>query len=363
MSDALLELSGVRVEYAGRIVLDVDRLTLERGEILAIIGPNGAGKSTLLRVAGLLERPSAGSVALDGVPVAHSAALLPLRRRFASVFQEPLLMDASVRRNVELGLRLRRVRRPIARERAARWLERFGIAHLADRSARALSGGEAQRAALARAFAVEPEVLLLDEPFAALDLPTREALLRDLQRLLRESGMTTVFVTHDRTEALWLGDRVAVILDHRLAQIGPPEVVFGRPISEPVARFVGAENLIAGSVVSKHGGLLTVEAVGCVIQAPGTAVAGSAVYACVRPEDVVLSAGWEGQRDSALNRLCGRVLGVETMGAQVRVSIQTGGTEIVALITRRSAEELGIVAGVPVTASFKASGVHLIPRR
>ncbi len=362
MSDAILAARDVAVQYGARTVLDVEQLAVRRGEILALIGPNGAGKSTLLRVLGLLERPARGAVHLDGQPVAWGRDLLAARRRFASVFQEPLLADTTVERNVALGLTLRRASRDEARRRTARWMDRLGIRELAGRQARTLSGGEAQRTSLARAFAIEPDVLLLDEPFSALDPPTREDLLRDLLRLLRETAVTTVFVTHDRTEALRLGDRVGVMLDGRLAQLAAPEAVFGRPATPAVARFVGVENLLPGRVAAAADGLVTVDTGRLRIRAPGDGRVGRRVLACVRPEDVVLRTA-EGRptRDSALNHYFGRVSELVPVGIQVRVRVECG-DPVIALVTRHSVLELGLAPGTPVTVSFKASAIHLIER-
>jgi len=156
----------------------------------------------------------------------------------ASVFQEPLLLNASVYENAALGLKLRRLDGRAAEQRVLPWLERLGIAHLARRQARSLSGGEAQRTSLARAFVLDPELLLLDEPFSALDPPTRDELLLDLETILRETGITTVFVTHDRNEAYMLGNRVAVVIGGRVLQIGATAEVFAQPVNEEVARFV-----------------------------------------------------------------------------------------------------------------------------
>jgi tungstate transport system ATP-binding protein len=203
-----------------------------------VLGPNGAGKSTLLRVLGLLEIPTLGTVRVGG-EVARPARALVLRRRMASAFQEPLLADTSVLNNVMLGLRFRRVAAPQQRARALHWLDRFGIASLGARQARTLSGGEAQRTALARALVLEPDLLLLDEPFSALDQPTRETLLGELGQILREDARTTVLVTHDRGEALALSDRVAVMMDGRVLQMDETARVFRAPVSEEVARFVG----------------------------------------------------------------------------------------------------------------------------
>ena len=175
-----------------------------------------------------------------------------------------------------------------ADRRARDWLDRLGIAALADRTVDRLSGGEAQRVSLARAFAAAPEVLFLDEPFAALDAPTRETLLDDLGRVLGASGTTTVLITHDRAEALRLGDRVAVLLEGRLAEIGPPERVFGGPVSEAVARFVGVENLLPGRVISHGDGLVEVDVGPRRVTVAGTGELGERVLVGLRPEDLTL---------------------------------------------------------------------------
>ena len=232
-----VQVTDLVVRRGGRVVLELDALDLRRGEILVLVGPNGAGKSTLVTALALLERPAAGTIALDGTPIDWRRGLLAARRRLAIVFQEPLLFDTTVSENVATGLKLRGVPKRERRPRVERWLSRLGIAHLAGRQARTLSGGEAQRTSLARALVLEPELLLLDEPFAALDAPTREALADDLLPLLRETTTTTVMVTHDRDEALEIGDRLGVILDGRLVQVDRPERIVAAPANEAVAAF------------------------------------------------------------------------------------------------------------------------------
>ncbi len=218
-----------------RRILDIPHFVLPRGQVTALVGPNGAGKTSLMLVLAALERPSAGTVWYDGVPVCRRNSLA-LRRRVAVVFQEPLLLDTTVLGNVLTGLRLRGVPRREALRRAKAWLARLGIDHLADRSVRHLSGGEARRVSLARAFALAPEVLFLDEPFAALDYPTRCTLWPELGGLLRETGVTTLFITHDYREIPGLAHRVAVMEGGRVVQVGPPEDVLSR---SPVGTFAG----------------------------------------------------------------------------------------------------------------------------
>ena len=209
------------------MVLDLPELAVAPGEVLAIMGPNGAGKSTLLHVAALLRRPQSGEVWIAGERATRRTERA-LRRRTAMVLQEPLLFDVSVLANAASGLRFRGVRRREAEHRAREWLEQFGVGHLAAQNARTLSGGEAQRVSLARAFAVEPELLLLDEPFAALDPATREALVPELAARLRETQTAAVIVTHDASEALALADRLLVLVDGRIAQCDQTDAVLAQ---------------------------------------------------------------------------------------------------------------------------------------
>jgi tungstate transport system ATP-binding protein len=216
----LLALRDVCVQRGGQAILDVPTLEVWPGEVLAVVGPNGAGKSTLLQVMALLLAPEAGEVRFQGAVVDARRNPVPVRRRMAVVFQEPLLFDTSVAANVESGLRLRGVAHQVARARAGVWLERLGIPHLAGRAARTLSVGEARRASLARALVLEPELLLLDEPFSGLDYPTRQALVAELPPLLDAARTTTVLVTHDPTEAQALATRAIALQAGRIAAAG-----------------------------------------------------------------------------------------------------------------------------------------------
>jgi tungstate transport system ATP-binding protein len=222
-----LRLSGVMVRYGQRAVLELPELAVAPGEVLAIMGPNGAGKSTLLHVAALLRRPERGEVWIAGERATRCSERA-LRRRTAMVLQEPLLFDVSVVANAASGLRFRGVRRCDAEHRARAWLERFGVGHLAARNARTLSGGEAQRVSLARAFAVEPDLLVLDEPFAALDAVTRQTIVPELSVQLRETRTAAVIVTHHAAEAGVLADRVLMLVDGRIARCDRTDIVLAQ---------------------------------------------------------------------------------------------------------------------------------------
>ena len=378
-----LELRDVIVRRAGVEVLRVGELGVETGEVLAVIGPNGAGKSTLLQVAALVLRPSQGEVLFDGAPVGVDT--LATRRRLAIALQAPHLIHASVLENAALGLRLRGVAAAERRRRALGWLRRFGVEALAARPATRLSGGEAQRVSLARAFAVAPELLLLDEPFSGLDEATRGGLLDDLAGVLGETGVTTVFVTHDRNEALRLADRVAVLIGGRLRQVGLAAAVFGAPADEEVAAFVGVETIVDGRIVEVRDGLATVAVGGQHLTALAPDHLTERVRVCIRPEDVVIQTPSEdAPASSARNLLLGTVVEVRPRGAEARVVIDCGpstlrhgsgqasagqglstssgqGFRLVASVTRLSVEEMGLAPGARVAASIKATALHLLP--
>jgi tungstate transport system ATP-binding protein len=357
---AVVALRGVRHGHADGFTLDVPALEIVDGEVLAVIGPNGSGKSTLLRLLGLLERPEAGQVLVGGQPVDARDALAE-RRRMATVFQEPLLADMTVAENVALGLGFRGVAADVVARRVPSWLDRFGVAALAERPARTLSGGEAQRVALARALVLEPEVLLLDEPFAGLDQPARTALIADLGTVLRQDRVTTVLVTHHRGEAQALADRVAVLIGGRLCQLDETARVFHAPATEDVARFVGVETIVTGRVIGREAGVTRVEVAGRALEMAAPAEIGARVRLAIRPEDVTLVLPREhGDASSARNVLAGSIERITVTDTGVRVLVECG-FPLVATVTPRSLNDLGLVEGMAVTAAFKASALHLIP--
>jgi tungstate transport system ATP-binding protein len=215
----------------------VDSLDVQRGETLAIVGPNGAGKSTFLLALAHLLKPAKGDINFEGRALKDWDEL-EYRRRIAFVFQDPLLMDLSVENNVQLGLKFRGVPREQAHARANKWMKAMGVESLAKRRAGQLSGGEAQRVSLARAFVLDPELLLMDEPFSAVDPQTRAQLLKDLSKLLAGDHRTTILVTHNLKEAAQMGNRVAVIIGGQLKQVGAPREIKTRPADKSVREFL-----------------------------------------------------------------------------------------------------------------------------
>jgi len=235
---ALLEIRDLIVRRDKRLVLEIKALAVEKGEVLAVVGPNGTGKSSLLLTLARLLHPESGVLLWNGLPFEKQSSLA-YRRRIALVLQEPLLLDMSVFENVALGLRYRGIPSAQINEKVQRWLKRVEIEALRERLGSRLSGGEAQRVSLARAFVLNPDLLLLDEPFSALDAPTRLRLLDDLKSILAETGTTTIIITHDLKEAARLSTRVAVMLAGQIAQIGSPDEVFTKPLTPAVASFLG----------------------------------------------------------------------------------------------------------------------------
>jgi tungstate transport system ATP-binding protein len=234
----LLSLRNVAIRRGGRLVLKVEALSVHPHEVLAVVGPNGAGKSSLLLVLARLLHPEQGEILFNGKP-AEGESDLAYRRRLALVLQDPLLFDTSVYENVAAGLHFRGLPKKEIQPRVETWLERLGISHLAKRRAHELSGGEGQRVSLARALVLEPELLLLDEPFGALDPPTRARLLDDLGQILPATQTTTILITHDLKEAARLASRVAVMLHGQIVQLGAPQAVFASPATPEVAAFLG----------------------------------------------------------------------------------------------------------------------------
>lgn len=358
MSDAVLALSAASLEAGGRTLFAVDDFKVRRGEVLCIIGPNGAGKSSLLKVLGMLEPPTSGRLVLDGEAVGGTR-LVAQRRRTATVFQDPLLYDTSVRENVAAGLRFRRVPRAEAAARVGDALDMLGIEHLADARARSLSGGEAQRVSLARALVLEPEVFLLDEPFGGLDPEAAAKLLEELRHLVHRRKITTVFVTHDRSEALAIADRVAVMMKGKIVQTGAVEDVFSRPATPEVASFVGVETVLSGQVVDVVDGSCVVEVDGGRIVASGEHE--GEVFACVRPEDITLTPPDVEIASSARNRFEGMVTALGPLGPYYRVELDCG-FRLVCFVTKQAVEELALGVGSKAGAIFKATAVHLISR-
>ena len=321
---------------------------------LVLMGPTGSGKTTLLNVIAGLLKPTRGRIELDGQDI---TALPPEERQIGYVFQDcRLFPHLTVWENVAFGPRARGVRGEELKERVRWALELVGAEELADKRPGELSGGEARKTALARALALMPRLLLLDEPLAHVDERTRGELLDKLEEVREELGPIVIHVTHDRLEALKLADQLALMDSGRLIQVGDVGSVLSKPVSHFAARFLGYENILRGRC-KRAGALFEVE-VGSVKLITAEGREGD-VLACLRAEDIFLSR--EVPRTSARNVLKGRVISLEPRGTLINVRLEVGpGIELVSVITPASREELGIEVGASVFLAFKASSVKVI---
>jgi len=338
------------------------RLDTAAGPVTALFGPSGAGKTTVLRTLAGLER-TGGHVHVDGEVWDEGRVFVPpRRRRIGYLFQDAALFPhLDVDANVAHGLgRLPRAHRP---DRVAEALAAAGAAHLAGRRVSELSGGEAQRAALARALAPRPRLLLLDEPLSALDTPTRLRLRVELRRVLLAQQIPTVLVTHDRAEALALADSVVVLVDGRVHQHASPQEVFERPADAAVAAVVGVETAVPGAVVGTDDGVCAVRVADRIVHAvpDHPLAAGAGVLVCIRAEDVALYPPDVQPGGSPRNTLPGTVVGVVDEGPLVRVELDCG-FALFAHVTRQAARELDLTAGGRAVAVVKTPSVHLIER-
>jgi tungstate transport system ATP-binding protein len=359
----LLEARDLRVVRGGSVLVDVPSFVIRKGDVLAIIGPNGAGKTTLLQALARLLKPFEGTVFFEGLEVGRQISGLEYRRRLAMAFQEPLLFDSTVYQNVSSGLKIRGMKKAFIRKRVEYALELFGISHLGDRSARTLSGGEAQRTNIARAFATEPALLFLDEPFNALDQPSHEALVRDLRNIVKKTGVTVAFVTHNRLEALQLATTVAAMQKGRITQVGPVEEVMKSPNDAFIASFVGMECMLPGKILSSNGEgfVAAVRGQEQTVEGIGDFEPGDRVVLCIRPENVVLSIKMSKTETSARNVFSARIVGVVPLGPFYKVELDCG-FPLSAYVTAASIKALSLNEGGEIAASFKATAVHAVRR-
>ena len=348
MSELLLGVRALRRSYGGRTVVDVAELAVDRGEVLAILGANGSGKSTLFRMLMRLERPDAGEVVFNG-------------ETMAGVFQRPFLFSGSVRENIGFGLKGLQDRA----ERIASAADAFGIAGLLDTSVARLSGGEAQRVALARAIAMRPDVLLLDEPAANLDVLIKRSFRADVERAARAHAGAVVLITHDPAEAFALADRIAVLDSGRIVQTGSPADLLDDPRTPFVASFSGAELLLDGVIVDVADELVYV-AVGdtfvWAVVPPDHGwkhSIGMRVHVSYRPEDVMISMPDSAHEMSARNQYRLRIEAFHGSAGLVRLRLG-GVLQLSALVTRTSAESLSLKPGMEVIAHMKATALRAL---
>jgi putative spermidine/putrescine transport system ATP-binding protein len=347
---ATVDLQQLRRTFGDVVALDGIDLSIASGEFLSLLGPSGCGKTTALRLIAGFDRPTFGRVLVEGRDV---TPVPPNRRGMGMVFQAySLFPNMTAERNVEFGLRVRKEQKSPRRGRVAELLELVGLGHAAKRYPHQLSGGMQQRVALARALAIEPKVLLLDEPLSALDAKVRVQLREEIRRIQTRLGITTIYVTHDQEEALSISDRVAVLSHGRIEQIAPPATIYGAPATPFVAEFVGTMNRIEATVADPERGVVHIAGTDLTVDAARGWPRGERALLLVRPETVEV----QGEADGG--GLAGEVLSHTFLGSVTRIKVQAGPAEWSADLSSERA--LALPVGSRVSIRFPASSPQLL---
>ena len=356
----LITARGVSKAYGDLQVLEGIDLDVHEGEILGIIGPSGSGKSTLLRLLDLVESPTSGEITVLGVNTQGEGRSLELRRRMGMLFQKPIVFNTSVYQNVALGLQYRRLDRRETDRRVRDALEAVGLSQYIKSQARDLSGGEQQRVALSRVLVTQPEVLFLDEPTANLDPTSTATIERIVRAMNQEHGMTVVMNTHDLLQGQRLSNRIAVMIEGRIAQVGPPREVFQSPRSRAIASFVGIENILRGRILSKGDDLTEVEVNGQTILSKRVVTDGTDdVDVLIRGEDIDLLR--EEPPDHPRNVFPGMITSIESNGPYVGMMVDCGGFSLRVRMTARLAAEREFDTDMPAFVAFRPRVVHVLP--
>lgn len=337
----------------GEFFLDHASLEISKGEYIVIIGPTGAGKTILLEtVAGIYE-PDGGSIHLDGNDITYAP---PKDRNITMVYQDYMLFPhLTIRKNIAFGLRSKKIQVGEINKAVEKYAGMLHIAHLLHRYPDTLSGGEQQRAAIARAMVMNPWALLLDEPLSALDAKTRENLRRELKSLHDITKTTIIHITHNFEEVFDLADRVAIMNEGKIIQVGTPDEIFRKPKNHFVAEFVGATNIFKGTSTAENG-IVHISIDNIIVRAHSE-VEGN-VYISVRPEEILIST--EPLASPIRNAFPGKICDIRHCGAMIRLIVDVGVTLVVAL-TRQGFEEAKLGIGDSVYIAFKATSVHVFP--
>jgi putative spermidine/putrescine transport system ATP-binding protein len=352
---AYLELNELTRSFGPVVALSGITVSLDQGEFLSLLGPSGCGKTTALRLVAGFDRPDSGSIVIDGKDVTRVA---PNRRDMGMVFQAySLFPNMTAEQNVEFGLRIRKNRRLARRKRVAELLELVGLGHAVKRYPHQLSGGMQQRVALARALAIEPRVLLLDEPLSALDAKVRVQLREEIRRIQTQLGITTLYVTHDQEEALSISDHVAVMWSGRIEQMGTPTEMYSAPATPFVAEFIGTMNRLEAAIVDGGSGEIDHAGTRLTVDAARGRTNGERVLVLVRPELLELEPSPNGGGGGE-NTLVGEVITHTFLGSVTRLKILGQQTEYIADIPTARVDSLPI--GLRVVAHVPSMGTRLL---
>jgi putative spermidine/putrescine transport system ATP-binding protein len=347
---AFVELDTLHRSFGDVVALDGISIALEEGEFVSLLGPSGCGKTTALRLVAGFDRPNSGRILVAGKDMTR---VPPNKRDMGMVFQAySLFPNMSAARNVEYGLKIRGAEREKREAKVAELLELVGLGHAGDRYPHQLSGGMQQRVALARALAIEPRVLLLDEPLSALDAKVRVQLREEIRRIQSRLGITTIYVTHDQEEALSISDRVAVLSQGRIEQIGTPAAIYGSPSTPFVAEFVGTMNRLEATVADPQAGEVDYGGVRLTVDAVRGRAAGERVLVLVRPETVEL-----GQASNGAG-LTGEVISHTFLGPVTRLKVALGEGDMTADVSASRADSFPV--GTRVAVGFPAGSARLL---
>jgi len=346
-----LELTNVQKRFGTTYAVADFNLAAEKGEFVSFLGPSGCGKTTTLRMIAGFEQPTTGTIMINGEDVTYKA---PNKRDVGMVFQAyALFPNMTVADNIGFGLKVRKRPKDQIKKRVAELLEIVNLPDKGNRYPYQLSGGQQQRVALARALAFEPQVLLLDEPLSALDAKIRVALRHEIRQIQRQLGITTVYVTHDQEEALSLSDRVVVMSEGRMEQVGTPFEIYNFPSTAFVASFVGTLNVLAGVVTDAARGELTIAGQPVRIGRSFEANLGREVSVALRPEMVSLGS----DAANGANRFTGKVTDVSFLGSIVRIRVALGGDGPIVVLDEFNEPTLTLpTLGDTVSISFPADG-------
>jgi len=361
MSEPLVAFENVVKHFGDFVAVKHMDLEITKGEFLAIMGPSGCGKTTTLRMLAGLEQPSAGEIRLSG---RRMNEVKPSERDTPLVWQTLALFPfLNVLKNVEFGLKMRGLDATARTAKAMDWLERLEIAEFAARDISQLSGGQRQRVALARALVTEPEILLLDEPLSALDAHLVIRMQSVLTRLQRELGITFVYVTHSQSEAFAMADRVVIMAQGEIEQVGAPREIYRAPVSRFVAEFVGRNNILSGEVTKVEGGVLTLasDAGPCTAPVPdGRTLSTGDRLELVVSADIVAVTDAEPEAD---NVVACTLISEEFVGSVVTLFLEAdGGAELKAQIQQRQIENLDMHSGARLYLSWPTASVHVLPQ-